>query len=50
MPKRSSEAGEVRGDSRGYQSVPPEKVRRYLAAHPMPHDTFYDLEGKAADA
>lgn len=28
----------------------PEKVRRYLAAHPMPHDTFYDLDGKAADA
>jgi thiol-disulfide isomerase/thioredoxin len=28
----------------------PEKVRRYLAAHPLPHDTFYDLDGKAADA
>ena len=28
----------------------PEKVRRYLAAHPMPHDTFYGVEGKAADA
>lgn len=28
----------------------PEKVRRWLAAHPMPHDTFYDHEGKAAGA
>jgi len=28
----------------------PEKVRRYLAAHPLPHDTFYDLDGKAASA
>lgn len=28
----------------------PEKVRRWLAAHPLPHDTFYDAEGKAADA
>ncbi len=28
----------------------PERVRRYLAAHPLPHDTFYDLEGKAAGA
>ena len=28
----------------------PEKVRRFLAAHPLPHDTFYDVEGKAAGA
>jgi thiol-disulfide isomerase/thioredoxin len=28
----------------------PEKVRRWLAAHPLPHDTFYDVEGKAAGA
>jgi thiol-disulfide isomerase/thioredoxin len=28
----------------------PEKVRRFLAAHPLPHDTFYDTEGKAAGA
>lgn len=28
----------------------PEKVRRWLAAHPLPHDTFYDNEGKAAGA
>ncbi|MFL5635264.1 MAG: TlpA family protein disulfide reductase, partial [Gemmatimonadaceae bacterium] len=28
----------------------PEKVRRFLAAHPVPHDTFYDVEGKAAGA
>ena len=28
----------------------PEKVRRWLAAHPVPHDTFYDVEGKAAGA
>jgi thiol-disulfide isomerase/thioredoxin len=28
----------------------PEKVRRFLAAHPLPHDTFYDLDGKAAGA
>ncbi|MFL5640548.1 MAG: TlpA family protein disulfide reductase [Gemmatimonadaceae bacterium] len=28
----------------------PEKVRRFLAAHPLPHDTFYDAEGKAAGA
>jgi thiol-disulfide isomerase/thioredoxin len=28
----------------------PEKVRRFLAAHPLPHDTYYDVEGKAADA
>jgi len=28
----------------------PEKVRRWLAAHPVPHDTYYDLDGKAAGA
>ena len=28
----------------------PERVRRFLAAHPLPHDTFYDAEGKAAGA
>ena len=28
----------------------PEKVRRYLAAHPLPHDTYYDDAGKAAGA
>src|SRR5947208_919330 len=27
----------------------PERVRRFLAAHPLPHDTFYDLEiGRAS--
>jgi thiol-disulfide isomerase/thioredoxin len=28
----------------------PERVRRFLAAHPLPHDTFYDVEGRAAGA
>ena len=28
----------------------PERVRRFLAAHPMPHDFYYDVEGKAAGA
>ena len=28
----------------------PEKVRRWLAAHPLPHDTFYDTDGNAAGA
>ena len=28
----------------------PEKVRRFLAAHPLPHETFYDLDGNAAGA
>ncbi|MDQ6689399.1 MAG: TlpA family protein disulfide reductase [Gemmatimonadota bacterium] len=28
----------------------PERVRRFLAAHPLPHDTYYDAEGKAAGA
>ncbi|MGH7604270.1 MAG: TlpA family protein disulfide reductase [Gemmatimonadaceae bacterium] len=28
----------------------PERVRRFLAAHPLPHETFYDTDGKAAGA
>jgi len=28
----------------------PERVRRFLAAHPLPHDTFFDVDGKAASA
>jgi len=28
----------------------PEKVRRFLAAHPVPHDTYFDFDGKAAGA
>lgn len=28
----------------------PERVRRWLVANPMPHDTYYDLDGKAAGA
>jgi thiol-disulfide isomerase/thioredoxin len=28
----------------------PERVRRFLAAHPMPHDFYYDVDGKAAGA
>ncbi|MDQ6871306.1 MAG: TlpA family protein disulfide reductase [Gemmatimonadota bacterium] len=28
----------------------PERVRRFLAAHPLPHDTYYDTEGRAAGA
>jgi thiol-disulfide isomerase/thioredoxin len=28
----------------------PERVRRFLAAHPMPHDFYYDADGKAAGA
>jgi thiol-disulfide isomerase/thioredoxin len=28
----------------------PERVRRWLAANPLPHDTYYDAEGKAAGA
>jgi thiol-disulfide isomerase/thioredoxin len=28
----------------------PEKVRRFLAAHPLPHETLYDTDGKAAGA
>src|SRR5438105_3045765 len=28
----------------------PERVRRFLAAHPLPHDTFFDVDGKAAGA
>ncbi|HMI42670.1 MAG TPA: TlpA disulfide reductase family protein, partial [Gemmatimonadaceae bacterium] len=25
----------------------PERVRRFIAAHPLPHETFYDTDGKA---
>jgi thiol-disulfide isomerase/thioredoxin len=28
----------------------PERVRRWLAANPLPHDTYYDTGGKAAGA
>lgn len=28
----------------------PERVRRFIAAHPVPHETLYDTEGKAAGA
>jgi thiol-disulfide isomerase/thioredoxin len=28
----------------------PERVRRWLAANPLPHDTYYDVDGKAASA
>jgi thiol-disulfide isomerase/thioredoxin len=28
----------------------PERVRRWIAANPLPHDTYYDVEGKAAGA
>jgi thiol-disulfide isomerase/thioredoxin len=28
----------------------PERVRKFIAAHPLPHETFYDAEGKAAGA
>jgi thiol-disulfide isomerase/thioredoxin len=28
----------------------PERVRRYIAAHPLPHETYYDTDGKAAGA
>ena len=28
----------------------PERVRRFLAAHPMPHEFYYDVEGRAAGA
>ena len=28
----------------------PERVRRFLAAHPLPHDTYFDADGKAAGA
>ncbi len=27
-----------------------EKVRRYVAAHPFPHETVWDVDGKAAEA
>ena len=28
----------------------PERVRKFLAAHPLPHETLYDAQGKAAEA
>ena len=28
----------------------PERVRKFLAAHPLPHETLYDTDGKAAGA
>jgi thiol-disulfide isomerase/thioredoxin len=28
----------------------PERVRRFLAAHPLPHETFFDANGDAAGA
>ena len=28
----------------------PERVRRFIAAHPVPHETLYDTEGRAAGA
>ena len=28
----------------------PERVRRWVAVNPLPHDTYYDVEGKAAGA
>lgn len=28
----------------------PERVRRFLAAHPMPHEFYYDVDGRAAGA
>ena len=28
----------------------PERVRRFIAAHPVPHETLYDTDGKAAGA
>ena len=28
----------------------PERVRRFLVAHPMPHEFYYDVDGKAAGA
>jgi thiol-disulfide isomerase/thioredoxin len=28
----------------------PERVRRFLVAHPMPHEFYYDADGKAAGA
>ena len=28
----------------------PERVRRFVAAHPVPHETLYDTEGRAAGA
>jgi hypothetical protein len=28
----------------------PERVRRFITAHPLPHDTYFDTDGKAASA
>jgi thiol-disulfide isomerase/thioredoxin len=28
----------------------PERVRKFLAAHPLPHDTYFDADGRAASA
>jgi thiol-disulfide isomerase/thioredoxin len=28
----------------------PERVRRFIAAHPLPHETLYDVDGRAAGA
>jgi thiol-disulfide isomerase/thioredoxin len=28
----------------------PERVRRFIAAHPLPHETLYDTDGRAAGA
>src|SRR3954470_6716954 len=28
----------------------PERVRKYLAAHPLPHETLWDADGNAAEA
>ncbi len=28
----------------------PERVRRFLASHPLPHETLFDVSGKAAEA
>ena len=28
----------------------PERVKKYLAAHPLPHETVWDADGNAADA
>jgi thiol-disulfide isomerase/thioredoxin len=28
----------------------PERVRRFIVAHPLPHETFYDTDGRAAGA
>lgn len=28
----------------------PERIQKFLAAHPMPHETVFDADGKAAEA